>query len=152
MNAKKLQISHLDRKLMPLYQFGRDHMPNQGWIRTIRQALNMSQKQIGQKLGISRQGVQLLEKREGEGGITLNSLREVAGAMDMELVYAFIPKDGSLENLVERKARMLARSIVQRTSQSMSLEDQKVSDQRLNESINDLTNAFVRELPKTLWD
>lgn len=127
-------------------------MPNQGWIRTIRQALNMSQKQIGQKLGISRQGVQLLEKREGEGGITLNSLREVAGAMDMELVYAFIPKDGSLENLVERKARMLARSIVQRTSQSMSLEDQKVSDQRLNESINDLTNAFVRELPKTLWD
>lgn len=137
---------------MPLYQLGAGKTPVHGWIRTLRQALNMSQKQIGQRLGISRQGVQLLERRESEGGISLNSLRDVAHAMDMELVYALIPRDGSLEKLVFRKARALAESIVQRTSQSMTLEDQKVSDQRLNESIREMTETFVRELPKSLWD
>lgn len=152
MNSKRLQIRHLDDKLRSIYQFEPHQIPGMGWIRSIRQALNMSQKQLAQKLGMTPQGVQQVEKREGDGRITLASLRDVAQAMDMELVYGFVPRDGSLENLVARKARVLAEKIIKRTSQSMALEDQAVSEQRQRESIQERTGAFTRDIPRILWD
>lgn len=65
-----------------------------------------------------------MEQREKEGSISLKSLRESAWALDMELVYGFVPKDGSLDALIDCKARELAAQIVSRTSTTMNLEDQ----------------------------
>ncbi|MBW7912380.1 MAG: XRE family transcriptional regulator, partial [Taibaiella sp.] len=71
---------------------------------------------------------------------------------DMKLVYIFMPKDGSLEKLVERKANELARKIVQRSSTTMKLEDQATSNERILEAIQELTIELKREMPGTLWD
>jgi hypothetical protein len=49
----------------------------------------------------------------------------------MELVYGLVPKDGSIEKLIDRKAKELATRIVSRTSNSMKLEDQENTQQRL---------------------
>lgn len=152
MNAHRLQISHLDKKLSLLYQFGRQRIPVIGWVQTIRQALNMTQTQLGLKMGLSRQGLQQLEARERSGGITISTLREFAQVMDMDLVYGFIPRDGSLEGLVRRRAQEYAEAIVRRTSVSMALEDQGVSEQRIRESVAEYTEAFLREIPRELWD
>jgi hypothetical protein len=70
----------------------------------------------------------------------------------MKFVYAFIPNDGSLEKLIERKAALKAKEIVLRTSHTMSLEDQVNSDLRLKRAIQQKTEMIVRELPKYLWD
>ena len=35
--------------------------------------------------------------------------------MDMQLVYGFVPNDGTLDALIDRKAKELARQIVMRT-------------------------------------
>jgi hypothetical protein len=70
----------------------------------------------------------------------------------MQLVYALIPKDGSLQALIDRKANELATKIVMRTSQSMKLEDQENSEQRIKQAIQERTIAIKNELPKTLWD
>jgi predicted DNA-binding mobile mystery protein A len=93
-----------------------------------------------------------MEKREVEGSITLKSLQEAAVALDMKLVYGFVPKDGSLDALIERKAKELAVQIVMRTSQTMLLEDQANTEERLQKAIEDRTNELKREMPKTLWD
>jgi len=63
----------------------------------------MSMQQLGNKLGISKQGVLDIERREKDGSITIKSLKEVARAMDMQLVYGFIPIDGSLDSLIEKR-------------------------------------------------
>jgi hypothetical protein len=52
----------------------------------------------------------------------------------MQLVYGLVPKDGSLEALIERKAKQLATQIVLRTSNSMKLEEQENS--RLQQFFN----------------
>jgi predicted DNA-binding mobile mystery protein A len=96
--------------------------------------------------------VQEMEKREKDGAITLQSLREVARALDMNFVYSFVPKDGSFEALIDRKARELATRIVTRTSQSMRLEGQENSPRRIEKAIEERTEAIRNEIPKTLWD
>jgi hypothetical protein len=70
----------------------------------------------------------------------------------MNLVYGFTPKDGSLDALIERRARELATNIVLRTSQTMKLEDQKNSDKRIKKAIEERTAVIKNEMPKILWD
>jgi predicted DNA-binding mobile mystery protein A len=107
---------------------------------------------LANKLGITKQSVQEIEIREKEGAITLKSLRETARALDMELVYGFVPKEGTLNKYIESKARSLAEKIVSRTSNTMKLEDQQNTNERIKKAIEDRTLKIKQELPKTLWD
>lgn len=152
MNKKSLLIQQLSRKMIVFGSIQQTAVPPSGWIRTIRNALGMSLQQLGKKLSITRQSVQEMEQREQDETITLKSLKEVAKAMDMQLVYAFVPVDGTLEDLIERKATALARQIVMRTSNSMKLEDQQNSTERLEKAIQERANAIKNEMPKILWD
>jgi predicted DNA-binding mobile mystery protein A len=152
MISKSLKIGQLSRRTKTLEGLGNLAIPPTGWIKAIRTALGMSARQLGNKLNITRQGVQEMEKREKDGAITLQSLREVARALDMNFVYGFVPKDGSFEALIDRKARELATRIVTRTSQSMRLEDQENSPRRIEKAIEERTEAIRNEIPKTLWD
>lgn len=126
--------------------------PPTGWIRAIRTALNMSMEQLGRKLSIRKQSVNKLEQREKDGTISLKSLKDVAKALDMHFVYGFIPKDGSLEALIERKANEIAKKIVLRTSNTMKLEDQENSKQRIEIAIKERAQSIINETPKILWD
>ena len=44
------------------------------------------------------------EKSETEYRITLNSLRQVADALGCDLVYALVPRQGTLHELAEQRA------------------------------------------------
>ena len=112
----------------------------------------MSLQQLASKMGITKQSMQEVENREKEGAITLKALREAAAALDMQLVYGLVPKDGSLDALIERRARELASQIVARTSQSMRLEDQENSNLRIQQAIEERTALLIAEMPKALWD
>src|SRR5690606_25030877 len=112
MNTKKLQIEQLERKLNGFATSGKVIAPPTGWLKCVRGSLGMSLQQLADKLSITKQSVQEIELREKEGTITLNSLRETANALDMQLVYGLLPKDGSIEKLIDRKARELAARIV----------------------------------------
>ena len=112
----------------------------------------MSLEQLGRKLGIAKQNALALERREQQGAVTINSLRQAAAAMDMELVYGFVPKDGTLEALINRKAHEVAREIVLMASQTMVLEDQGNSHQRLEKAIEERAKEIKDKMPKLLWD
>ena len=109
-------------------------------------------QQLGKRLSITKQSVQDLENREKNGSITLRALKEAASALDMHLVYGFLPIDGNLEDLIERKAKELAMKIVLRTSNSMKLEDQENSKLRIEKAIEERTAIIKSEMPKSLWD
>lgn len=127
-------------------------VPPTGWIKAIRTALGMSMQQLGNKLNISRQGVMDMEKREKNGSITIRSLREIARAMDMQLVYGFVPNAGSLDALIEKRATELATQIVMRTANTMKLEDQANSKKRIEAAIRERAAAIQNDMPKILWD
>ena len=127
-------------------------IPQYGWVKAIRTSLGMSMQQLGNKLGISKQGVLDIERREKDGSITIKSLKEVARAMDMQLVYGFIPNDGSLDSLIEKRAIELATKIVMRTATTMELEDQANSKERIEKAIQERAYEIKKEIPKILWD
>lgn len=62
------------------------------WLRLARNALFLSSNQVSQKLRVSPQALCQIEKAEESGKITIAKLKEIAEAMDCELVYAIKPK------------------------------------------------------------
>jgi hypothetical protein len=54
--------------------------------------------------------------------------------------------------LIDRKAKELATEIVKRTSNTMKLEDQENSMNRINTAIQERTESIKMEMPKILWD
>ncbi len=152
MDKKRLLKSQLEDKIKVFVPAVKATVPATGWIKAIRMAFGMSLEQLAGKLSITRQSVQAIEVREKEGTITLKTLREVARSMDMQLVYGFVPNDGSLDALIEKKARALATALVTRTSNTMKLEDQTNSEKRLKKAISERTASLKHEMPKVLWD
>jgi predicted DNA-binding mobile mystery protein A len=151
-NKRKLLIEQLDQKLQPFSEARKALVPERGWINTIRTTLNMTMAQLGAKLNITRQGVKRIEESEANGTITLNSLQGVAKAMDLELVYALVPKNGTINNLIQLKAEKLAQKIVLRTNQNMILEDQGIGNEKINQTIKELAVEIRREMKRSLWD
>ncbi|MEO7265079.1 MAG: mobile mystery protein A [Ferruginibacter sp.] len=152
MSKKSLQIQQLNSKMLAFASLQKVAPPPTGWIKAIRNAIGMSMLQLGKRLSITKQSVQDIERREKDGSISIKALREAARALDMQLVYGFVPNDGSLEALIDRKAKELATQIVQRTSNSMKLEDQENSKQRIEKAIEERATIIKNEMPKTLWD
>lgn len=152
MPKKSFQLQQLNSKMLAYADLQQITPPTTGWLKAVRTALGMSLQQVSNRLGITKQSVQEIEQREKEGTITLKTLSETAKAMDLQLVYGFVPMDGSLEALIDRKAKELAMQIVLRTSHSMKLEDQENSRQRIEKAIEERTAIIKNEMPKTLWD
>lgn len=152
MSTKSLLVQQLNNKMLEFNNLKQLTIPPTGWVKAIRTALGMSMQQLGAKLAITKQGVLEIEKREKEGSITIKSLKEIGSALDMQLVYGFIPKDNTLDALIERKAFELATKIVQRTSNTMKLEDQENSKERLEKAIQERVGIIKNEMPKILWD
>lgn len=152
-NTKQyLIVRQIDKKLLPLQVLKDTTVPSKGWIHTLRTALQMSLRQLSAKASIVPQSLKDMENREVAGTITLKTLRDVANAMDMQLVYGFVPKNKSLEQMIEKRAKQLATEIVMRTNNTMTLEDQQNSKERIEEAIAQKTNEIKSEMPKYLWD
>lgn len=152
MENKSLQIQQLNSKMQVVAAIKKIAPPPTGWIKAVRTALGMSLQQLGAKLLITKQSIQDIEQREKEGSVTIKTLRELANALDMELVYGLVPKDGSLDALINRKAKELATQIVLRTSNTMKLEDQENSQKRIQKAIEERAASIKNEMPKILWD
>lgn len=151
-NQNKLLIEQLDTKLMSFTEAGKVQIPDKGWIFSLRNTLNMTLEQLGRKLNITRQGVKRIENSELSGTISLNLLREVGKAMDMKLVYGFVPIHGSISTLIEQKSLELAEKIVRRTDQSMMLEDQASEKKHLDDAVQELAERIRQELRRSIWD
>ncbi|WP_273277752.1 mobile mystery protein A [Maribacter polysiphoniae] len=151
-NKKKLLVEQLDQKLANFKDAGMVLVPQKGWVNTIRTTLNMTRDQLAAKLDLTKGAIQKIEEREATGQITINKLKDVGNALNMKFVYGFIPKDGSIESLINIKAEKLARKIVLRTNHNMKLEDQGISEDKIENSIIDLANEIKREMRKSLWD
>ncbi|MBL1280907.1 MAG: mobile mystery protein A [Fluviicola sp.] len=152
MESQKLQIEQLESRIALFHHAQKIPNPPTGWVKATRLALGMSLQQLAKKLSITKQSVRKIEIREKEGTTTLKTLKEAARALDMELVYGFVPKDGTLENYIEKKARAMAEKIVLRASNTMKLENQENSTMRIEKAIEERTILIQQEMPKALWD
>jgi predicted DNA-binding mobile mystery protein A len=134
----------LDRKFRAADLESIHARPHSGWIRAIREALDMSQAVLARRLEITRGSVNKLEHAELHGGITVSKLTEVAAALDCTLVYALVPRS-TLEQAVLNQARAVAAETFRYAARTMELEDQAVSSDRLREAIERDAQELVRK-------
>jgi len=105
-------------------------------IWAVRQAAGITMPEMTKTLGHSSHSiVAYLEKSEAEYSISLGNLREAAEALGCELVYAIVPKNGSIEELVQQRARAKATENIRAVEHTMALEDQAVG--RVDEKIEE---------------
>jgi len=152
--AKRYQKTALDQLDASLIQFAplRDVLPpRNGWIRAIRDALGMSGRQLGKRLGVSKMRVADMERAESMSATTLKTLRRAAEAMDCVLVYALVPKT-SLKETLRKQARQKARQDTARVSHTMGLEDQALVKKERDKAMGIATESLLDKMPKTLWD
>ena len=121
---RALRLDQLTQTLIPFHAAQIPARPSRGWLRAIREALGMTLEQVGRSMDRTRQEILAFERAEAEDRITLHSLRKVAEAMGCELVYAVVPKSGTLHDLAQETARSEAANRVLAAEHSMALESQ----------------------------
>jgi predicted DNA-binding mobile mystery protein A len=127
---RSLLQRQLDKQILSLRSLLFLERPNSGWLKTIRNALGMTQQQVSQKLGKTKQALDQLEKSEQDFTITLHSLQNAAQALNCRVVYALIPEK-PLQDIVEQQIHKKAQSIINAVGHTMQLENQETSDEEL---------------------
>jgi len=96
-----------------------------GWLRTLRQTLEVPVEEIARRLGVSRREIFRLERSEAASSIQLDTLRRAAEAMDCELIYALTPRRGTVSEMAA-----MHRATRERTREEIraAADDKRVSE------------------------
>ena len=122
--------------------------PTSGWIRAVRTGLGMSQRALGERLGVSQVAIDKLEHSEAASTISLARLENVAAALGCRLVYALVP-DTSLNDIVRRQATDVAADRLSYIGTSSALESQEVDPDTRAELLADYAEGVIAR--NTLW-
>ena len=147
----KLAREQLDATLGRLEPLKTLVPPGKGWIRAIRDAIGMTGEQLAKRLNTNKQRISRIEHDEKLGKVKLETLRNVAEAIDCVFVYSFVPKS-SLEEMVRRQAKIVAEKRMARSNQMMRLEKQELSESEKIKAMQNLIDEIVETMPKSLWD
>ena len=130
-----LRVKQLERQLRPFFAASPVRRPIKGWIRALREIAGITLRDLAALTGKPHQGIASLEKSEIDFAITLKSLSEIAEAMDCKLIYAIVPKAGSVDAFVRERLKRLIAPTIRGVEHSMALEGQATGkvDQRIEE-------------------
>ena len=125
--------------------------PFGGWIATFQEAIGMNAPALAERLEVSRNTIYTSIRNEQAGTISLNQLGKIAEAMGGRLVYAIVPREGPVEEIVLAQARAKARRIIQRTHAHMALEEQSEGLRSEEEMVEELAADIIREGRRDFW-
>jgi predicted DNA-binding mobile mystery protein A len=147
---KKLLREQLDNKLSKLREFSVQGLASIGWIKTIREALGMTSKDLASRVGVNQSRIIHMEQAEVEGSIKISTMKRIADALEMDFVYAFVPHT-SLNGMVREQARLLALKKMERLDHTMRLEMQELSSEEKEKALKDLIDKILIDEPKDFW-
>jgi len=146
-----LRRRQLDHSLASFRSLKAIQPPEGGWARAIRESLGMSQRQLADRMGVSKTAVHSAERNEARGTLKLESLQALAAGLDCDLVYALVPRD-SLEASLRKRAQELAGKLVEAVSASMELEEQGVADEERRRQVEELASELLAKRSADFWD
>lgn len=127
-------------------------VPPEGWISTVRNALGITGAQLGRLTGRTRATISAAEKSERDGRVTLQNLEALADALNCKLVYALLPREGSVSDLLETQARKKAEALVSKASAHMALEKQALKAKERERQVQLLASELLRDRPSEIWE
>ena len=148
---KDLKLRQVNKELAKIALAKPPERPSDGWVRTIRESLGMTTAQFSKRLGVIQQRVSALEKAEQDGAIKIKSLEKAAEALNCRLVYFLLP-EMPLEEMLRKRAEMIATKRIVELAHSMELEAQPISPAEQRRQIEELARDLLAHNHKTLWD
>ena len=147
---KKLLREQLDKKLSRLREFSVRGHTFIGWIKTIREALGMTSKDLASRVGVNQSRIIHMEQAEVDGNIKISTMKKIADALEMDFVYAFVPRT-SLNDMVREQARLLALKKMERLDHTMRLEMQELSSEEKEKALKDMIDKILIDEIKGFW-
>ena len=148
---RQLAIDQIDNALKRFTPLKETNPPLKGWVRAIRDALGISTRQLGDKLGVSKSRVSRIERDEVAENVTLKTLRRVADAFDCVFVYGFVPRKSLKDSLRDQAIKVVRRRMT-RVAHTMALEDQSLSEKEQNRAFEAAVDELLRSMPRSLWE
>lgn len=94
-DIQSIILRELEGRIEPLNAArGVATVPARGWLRAVREAIGLTQSRVASRAAMKRQSYSQFERSEERGSISIASLSRAAGAMDCELVYFLVPRQG----------------------------------------------------------
>jgi predicted DNA-binding mobile mystery protein A len=125
--------------------------PKEGWIATVRNALGMSLADLGNRVNKTRSTVSSIERSEKNGRATIQSMNTLAEGMGCKFVYAIIPVDTNIEEVMVKRARNKAKALVTEASTHMALEKQSLSAEAIEGEIKRITGDLLAGINSDFW-
>jgi predicted DNA-binding mobile mystery protein A len=116
----------------------------------MRKALGMSAPELAHRMGVTKAAIYQAERKERDGGVTLQHMEKLAEAFGGRFVYAIVP-ESSVEEMRRTQAHRKATSIVGRVSAHMALEKQSLTPAQTQEEIERLAEELLRNPPSDFW-
>jgi predicted DNA-binding mobile mystery protein A len=110
----------------------------------------MSQSILAKQLSVTQQSVAQLERQEASDRITIAKLREVAESLNCEVHVLVVPREPLAER-IEKRAELVAKRELDRVITTMTLEDQRPSDDFINYTIKKRVEELKVAERKRLW-
>lgn len=143
------QISNKFRSTNELPEWLSGYPDFKDQIKLLREALGMTQEQLGKLVNKSLRSIQFIESGRAMPKIT--TLNKIANALNTELKITLIPRQNIIEFLDE-KASKKARQLAKINKTSSALEVQSPSDEESNKQIETLKRDILEKRRDSLWD
>jgi predicted DNA-binding mobile mystery protein A len=115
---RESMLRDLDEKLLPFRMVRKlKGKPRRGWLRAIREAVGIPVGELAQRTGVCRWEIGRLEKSEGNERIMLSTLKRAAEGLNCDLVYALVPKEGTLAEMAAVQMQVRERTRAQKRQQ-----------------------------------
>ena len=114
----------LDEKMLP-FRLARKlkRNPKRGWLRAIREEVGIPVETLAERAGVCRWEIARLEKSEENQRIMLSSLKRAAEGLGCDLVYALVPKQGTLTEMAAAQAELRERARAQKRKEHQAKEE-----------------------------
>jgi len=131
-------------------QFSMFQAPKLGWVEIMRKALGMTAPELARRMGVTKAAIYQVERKELDGGVTLQQMDKLATALGGRFVYSIIPEN-SIEDMLKKQAHKKAENIIRRANSHMALEQQSLTLEKNNDEIEFLAEELLRKRPSDFW-
>lgn len=112
----------------------------------------MSGAEVAARANVSRKAIYQAERNERDGAITMNQMHKLAAAMGGRFVYAIVPDDGRVDDIIRAQAQRKAEALITRAGAHMALEQQSLTKEQTQQRIDDLADELMRDMPPDFWE
>jgi len=142
------QIANKFKSIDKLPEWLQNYPEFNSQIKTLREALGMTQEQLSLKVGKTVRAIKKIENGESMPKIT--TLYKIAKALNTELKISLIPRLNII-NLLDDLANKKAKELIDFSEASSALEVQTPSKTESKRQIENLKNEILQKRRSILW-